>query len=96
MPSRTVPSDRVVTYLGAYDVHAARVFGTVAEKTGIVPFLGLVERVMTTERYASSTEVYWVVDNGSSHNGQRSIDRMMAAWLGGPRRLDRLRERAAS
>ncbi len=27
--------------MGAYDVHAARLFGTVAEKTGIVPFMEL-------------------------------------------------------
>src|SRR5579875_118996 len=40
-------------YMGAYDVHAARLIGTVAEKTGIVPFIELVERVMTTEPYAS-------------------------------------------
>ena len=69
-----------LAYMGAYDVHRARLFGTVAEKTGIVPFMDLVERVMTTEPYASARRVYWVVDNGSSHNGQRSIDRMTAAW----------------
>ena len=69
-----------LAYMGAYDVHAARLFGSVAEKTGIVPFMELVERVMTTEPYASADHVYWVVDNGSSHNGQRSIDRMRAAW----------------
>ncbi len=40
----------------------------------------LVEQVMTTEPYASAVNVYWVVDNGSSHNGQRSVDRMAAAW----------------
>jgi hypothetical protein len=66
--------------MGAYDVHSARLIGTVAEKTGIVPFMELVERVMTLEPYASARRVYWVVDNGSSHNGQRSIDRMAAAW----------------
>lgn len=69
-----------LAYMGAYDVHAARLFGSVAQKTGIVPFMALVERVMTTEPYASAEHVYWVVDNGSSHNGQRSIDRMRAAW----------------
>ena len=69
-----------LAYMGAYDVHQARLFGTVAEKTGIVPFTDLVERVMTTEPYASARRVYWIVDNGSSHNGQRSIDRMTAAW----------------
>ena len=69
-----------LAYMGAYDVHNARLIGTVAEKTGIVPFMELVERVMTLEPYASARCVYWVVDNGSSHNGQRSIDRMAAAW----------------
>ena len=69
-----------LAYMGAYDVHRARLFGSVADKTGIVPFMDLVERVMTTEPYASARAVYWVVDNGSSHNGQRSIDRMAAAW----------------
>jgi hypothetical protein len=52
----------------------------VADKTGIVPFMNLVEKVMTTEPYASARRAYWVVDNGSSHNGQRSIDRMRKAW----------------
>jgi hypothetical protein len=64
----------------AYDVHRARLIGTLAEKTGIVPFMTLVERVMTQEPYASARTVYWIVDNGSSHNGQRSMDRMTAAW----------------
>jgi len=69
-----------LAYMGAYDVHRARLFGTVADKTGIVPFMDLVEAVMTTEPYASARTVYWIVDNGSSHNGQRSIDRMTKAW----------------
>jgi transposase len=69
-----------LAYMGAYDVHAARLFGSVAEKTGIVPFMELVDRVMAAEPYRSARRVYWVVDNGSSHNGQRSIDRMRAAW----------------
>ena len=69
-----------LAYMGAYDVHAARLFGTVAEKTGIVPFMELAETVMTTEPYASARRFYWVVDNGSSHNGKRSIERMRAAW----------------
>jgi transposase len=69
-----------LAYMGAYDVHAARLIGTVTEKTGIVPFMELVERVMNLEPYRSARTVYWVVDNGSSHNGQRSVDRMRAAW----------------
>jgi transposase len=69
-----------LAYMGAYDVHRAHLIGTIAEKTGIVPFMGLVDKVMTQEPYASARTVYWVVDNGSSHNGKRSIDRMTAAW----------------
>ena len=69
-----------LAYMGAYDVHRARLFGTIAAKTGIVPFMDLVEKVMTTEPYASARTVYWVVDNGSSHNGRRSVERMAEAW----------------
>ena len=69
-----------LAYMGAYDVHRARLIGSVAPKTGIVPFMELAERVMALEPYASAHRVYWIVDNGSSHNGQRSIDRMSAAW----------------
>ncbi|BEH02792.1 hypothetical protein brsh051_20730 [Brooklawnia propionicigenes] len=35
---------------------------------------------MTTEPYASARRVFWVVDNGSSHNGARSVERMRQAW----------------
>jgi hypothetical protein len=65
-----------LAYLAAYDVHRARVFGYCAAKTGIVPFMTLVEQVMTQEPYASAKRVFWVVDNGSSHRGQASIDRL--------------------
>ena len=42
--------------------------------TGIEPFARLVDQVMTTEPYASADRVFWVVDNGSSHRGQASVD----------------------
>lgn len=35
---------------------------------------------MTTEPYASARRVFWIVDNGSSHNGDRSIQRMRTTW----------------
>ncbi len=54
-------------------------FGQIAPKTGIEPFTDLVDEVMTTEPYASARRVFWVVDNGSSHHGWRSIQRM-EAW----------------
>ncbi len=69
-----------LAYLGAYDVHRATLIGTVGPTTGIAPFTELVDKVMTTEPYASARRVFWVVDNGSSHAGQRSIDRMTERW----------------
>jgi transposase len=69
-----------LAYLTAYDVHAARVFGRTAPTTGIEPFAEMVEQVMTTEPYASARRVFWIVDNGASHNGARSIARMHATW----------------
>lgn len=69
-----------LAYFAAYDVHHAHVIGTIAPKTGIEPFADLVTKVMTTEPYASARRVFWVVDNGSSHNGERSIERTNQAW----------------
>jgi len=69
-----------LAYLAALDVHHATVMGRCAPSTGIVPFGELVEQVMTQEPYASARRVFWVVDNGSSHAGQASIDRMRKAW----------------
>ena len=69
-----------LAYLAAYDVHAGRVMGRCAPRTGIEPFTALVQQVMTTEPYASARRVFWVVDNGSSHNGARSVERMATAW----------------
>ena len=69
-----------LAYFGAYDVHQARLIGHVAPTTGIVHFAALVDQVMSTEPYASARRVFWVVDNGSSHNGRVSVDRMSTAW----------------
>jgi DDE superfamily endonuclease len=69
-----------LAYLAALDVHHADLFDRVEQKTGIEPFGRLVEGVMTTEPYASARRVFWVVDNGSSHAGQTSIERMADAW----------------
>ena len=63
-------------YLAAYDVHRTKIFGKCEPKTGIEPFGRLVSAVMNTEPYASAKRVFWVVDNGSSHRGQASIDRL--------------------
>jgi transposase len=69
-----------LAYFGAYDVHRAHLMGRIAPTTGIAPFSELVAQVMSSEPYASATRVFWIVDNGSSHAGRASIDRMSAAW----------------
>ena len=63
-------------YLAAWDVHRARLFGRCEPRTGIVPFGRLVEQVMVQEPYRSARRVFWIVDNGSSHRGQASIERL--------------------
>ncbi|MFC7980230.1 IS630 family transposase [Streptomyces cinereoruber] len=69
-----------LAYLAAYDVHAAKVFGRTGPRTGIDPFMNLVAQVMSIEPYASAKRVFWIVDNGSSHRGQKAADRLTAAF----------------
>lgn len=69
-----------LAYLAAWDVHRGCVFGRCEPSTGIAPFARLVEQVMTTEPYASADRVFWIVDNGSSHRGQKAINRIAKAW----------------
>ena len=69
-----------VAYLAAWDVRRGQVIGRCEPTTGIEPFARLVEQVMTTEPHASAAKVFWIVDNGSSHRGQASIDRIRQAW----------------
>ena len=40
-----------------------------------MPFRRLVEQVMATAPYRQARRVFWIVDNGSSHRGARSIQR---------------------
>jgi DDE superfamily endonuclease len=67
-------------YLAAWDVHRAKVFGRCEPTTGIAPFDRLVAQVMTQEPYRSARRVFWVVDNGSSHRGERARARLRARW----------------
>ena len=71
-----------MAYMAALDVHDPQrgLFGRCEPKTGIDPFGRLVTQVMTTEPYASAQRVFWIVDNGSSHCGKRSVDRLQNAW----------------
>jgi DDE superfamily endonuclease len=69
-----------LAYLAAYDVHRAHLFGRTEATTGIGPFGRLVAQVMTSQPYASARRVFWVVDNGSSHRGHASVNRLERAW----------------
>jgi hypothetical protein len=69
-----------LTYLAAWDVRRGKVFGRSERKGGIAPFDRLVWQVMTKEPYASARRVFWIVDNGSSHRGRASIDRLQGRW----------------
>ena len=69
-----------LTYLAAWDVRRARVFGRCEATTGKRPFGRLVEQVMSREPYHSARRVFWIVDNGSSHRGTASVVRLRATW----------------
>ena len=65
-------------YLAAWDVHRAVVFGRCEPKTGKAAFGRLVDQVMDQEPYRSARRVFWIVDNGSSHRGERAAEELRA------------------
>ena len=85
-PGRTAQVEHEYTrggawaYLAALDVHRAKVCGRCEPTTGIVPFDRLVTCVMTTAPYREARRVFWIVDNGSSHRGTASVNRLRAAF----------------
>jgi DDE superfamily endonuclease len=66
--------------IAAWDVHRATLFGRCEPKTGIVPFERLIAQIMARQPYRSARRVFIVVDNGSSHRGQRAADRLRVRW----------------
>jgi hypothetical protein len=69
-----------VTYLDAWDVRRGKIMGRSEPKGEIAAFDRLVWQVMTKEPYRLAPRVFWIVDNGSDHRGQRSIDRLQGRW----------------
>ena len=65
-----------LAYMAAWDVQQAKVFGLCRSRSGIDSFRELVDFVMGKEPYRSARRVFWITDNGSSHRGQSSIDRL--------------------
>jgi DDE superfamily endonuclease len=68
------------TYLAAWDVHRARVFGRCEVKSGIAPVNRLVGEVMGQEPYKSARRVFWIMDNCSAHRGQKAANRLRDMW----------------
>lgn len=67
-------------YIAAWDVRRAKIHGRCEKKTGIIPFERLVKQVMELEPYRSAPRVFWIMDNGSAHRGERGDARMKAHW----------------
>jgi hypothetical protein len=63
-------------YLAAWDVHRGIVLGRCEKKTGIKPFGLLVDQVLDQPPYSESERLFYIVDNGSSHRGNASVERM--------------------
>jgi hypothetical protein len=68
------------TYLAAWDIHRARVFGRCEVKSGIAPVNRLVGEVMGQEPYKSARRVFWIMDNCSAHRGQKAANRLRDRW----------------
>lgn len=69
-----------LAYLAAWDCGRGSIFGRCETTTGIEPFRRLVRQVMSQQPYAGAQRVFWVVDNGSSHRGAASIQRLSDDW----------------
>jgi hypothetical protein len=67
-------------YLAALDVHRAKLFGRCERRSGIVSFDRLVDDVMCQPPYDTARRVFWIVDNGSSHRGPRSVERLQSRY----------------
>jgi DDE superfamily endonuclease/homeodomain-containing protein len=63
-------------YLCAWDVRRGIPWGRCEPQTGIDAFTRLVDQVMAMEPYRSAPRVFWIVDNGSSHQGAKSARRL--------------------
>ena len=68
------------SYLAAWDVHRAKLFGHCEKKNGIAPTDRLVAEVMRREPYKSAKRVFWIMDNCSAHRGQKAVQRIRSRW----------------
>ena len=66
--------------MAAWDVRRAKLFGRCEARTGVAAFDRLVAQVMTQEPYRSAPRVFWIMDNGSGHRGQKAVARLQGPW----------------
>lgn len=69
-----------LNYIAAWDVHRARIFGHCESMSGIDAFDHLVADVMRCKPYVSAKRVFWIVDNGSFHRGDTSVERLRSKF----------------
>lgn len=67
-------------YIAALDVHNAKVIGSCETQSGIVPFDALLDKIMTQPPYRNARRIFLIVDNGSSHRGEKSIKRIQGKY----------------
>src|SRR5207244_3757943 len=68
------------SYLAAWDVHRAKLFGHCEKKNGIAPTDRLIAEVMRHEPYKSAKRVFWIMDNCSAHRGHKAVERIRSRW----------------
>jgi len=68
------------SYLAAWDVHRAKLFGHGEKKNGIAPTHRLSAEVMRHEPYKSAKRVFWIMDNCSAHRGHKAVERIRSRW----------------
>lgn len=70
----------VCAYLAAWDVHRAQLFGRVDDTISIAAFDALVASVMEQAPYRNASRVFWILDGGTIHRGQRAVERLQSQW----------------
>ena len=65
--------DGAWTYLAAWDVHRAKVFGRCEVRNSIAPLDRLAGEVMSQAPYKTARSMFWIMDNCSVHRGQKAV-----------------------
>jgi len=68
------------SYLAAWDVHRAKLFGHWEKKNGIAPTDRLIAEVMRHQPYKSAKRVFCIMDNCSAHRGHKAVERIRSRW----------------